>query len=175
MRFALAVALAVAASAASAQPVAPTTTLYADALGPTGTYALGAEHAVLASADGARQLRLRAGAAFWTEQNSGPDRPADRVVAVPVGAAALFSLGRPLGVPAAFEFGGGAVVEYDWSWWHSRFAGHRGTTELVGYAEAGVRAAIGRRAVVRAGVATGMRDWRGRSQTRPVFGVGLGL
>ena len=175
MRLLLAAVLATVASAASAQPGAPATALYADALSPTGTYALGAERAVLTSGDGARQLRLRAGASFWTERNAGPDRPADRVLAVPVGAAAVFSLGRPLGVPAAFEAGGGAVVRHEWGWRFDRLAGRSGVTETAGYAEAAVRAAVGRRAVVRAGVVTGPEDGRGRTITRPVFGVGLGL
>lgn len=162
-------------SVASAQTGTSATALYADALGPTGTYALGVEHAVLASADGARQLKLRAGASFWTEQNAGSDRPADRVLAVPVGAVAVFSLGSPLGVPAAFEFGGGAVIERQWGWRYDQLTGRSGVTTTAGYVEAAVRARVGQRVVARAGVMTGPDDWRGRTITRPVFGVGLGL
>ena len=160
------------ASVAAAQP-APPTTVYAEAVGPAGLYALGVERAVWTASGGERQLRLRAGASYWAE-SAFPLESADRVLAVPVGAAALFSLGRPLGLPAAFEFGGGVVLVYRES---ERFRTSSDGRLLTapGYAEAAVRASLGR-VSVRAGATVGGNgeSW-GWDGPRPVVGVGVGL
>ena len=160
-------------AAASAQP-APPTTLYAEAVGATGLYAVGVERAVWTAGAGERQLRIRVGVACWTE-NAFPFEGTDRVLAVPSGGSALFSLGRPLGLPAAFEFGGGVVVVRRES---ERYAASSDGRRLTapGYAEAALRADVGGGVAVRAGAAAGGHDegW-GWSGPRPVVGVGVGL
>ena len=180
VRNVLAVLAVAAAPVASAQTGSRSTALFADALGPTGAYALGVEQAVLASATGERQLRLRAGVSYWTEDfffNS----PTDRVLTVPLGAAALFSLGRPLGIPAAFEFGGGAVIVRRES---ERYrSGNSPVGSLSGtlltapaYGEVAVRASFGSRVGLRAGVAVGGEESELVGDgARPVFGIGVGL
>ena len=149
-RPALAAGLLALAAAASAQP-APRTALYADAVGPTGLYALGVERAVWTAGAGERQLRLRAGAAYWTESIFF-DAPTDHVLTVPVGVATLFSLGRPLGLPAAFEFGGGAVFVRRGG---ERFGIVGESFALPAYGEAAVRVAVGGGVGVRAGLTAG--------------------
>ena len=177
MRPLLSILLLVSASVVSAQPLTRSTALYADALGPTGAYAVGVEQAILTSDTGDRQLRLRAGASYWTEDPylfvSGLEP--DRVVTVPLGAAALFSLGRPLGIPTAFEFGGGFVIVRRES---ERYRNSSGGMLLTapGYAEAAVRGSFGSRVGVRAGVAVGGEESElAGDGARPVFGVGVGL
>ena len=171
-RILAAVVLVVAASTASAQPGSRSTTLFADALGPTGAYALGVERAVWTSASSDRQLRLRAGGSYWTESYL-LNGPTERVITAPFGAAALFSLGRPLGVPAAFEFGAGAVFVRR-SGPQYGFAGEN--FALPTYAEAAVRASLGSRVGLRVGVAVGGEESElAGDGARPVFGVGVGL
>lgn len=175
MRLPLAAALALLVSAASAQPGARPTAFTAEVLGPTGAYALGLERAVWTASAGERQLRLRAGAAYWT-RTVFLDSPTEHVLTVPLGAAALFSLGRPAGVPTAFEFGAGAVFV-------RRGGEHFGTVgedfALPAYAEVAVRAALADRVSARAGVAVGGADadvtgYFGGG-VRPVAGVAVGL
>lgn len=177
MRLLLTAVLLIAASAVSAQSLTRSTALYADALGPTGAYAVGVEQTILKSALGDRQLRLRAGASYWTEDPYfvGSELERDRVLTVPLGAAVLFPLGRPLGVPAAFEFGGGFVVVRRES---ERYRNSSGGMLLTApaYAEAAVRASFGSRVGVRAGVAVGGEESELVGDgARPVFGVGVGL
>ena len=177
MRFLLTALLVVSASAVSAQPLTRSTALYADALGPTGAYAVGVEQSILTSDTGDRQLRLRAGASYWTEDPYffGSGLEPDRVLTVPLGAAALFSLGQPLGIPAAIEFGGGFVVVRRES---ERYRNSSGGMLLSApaYAEAAVRASFGSRVGVRAGVAVGGEESAiAGDGARPVFGVGVGF
>jgi hypothetical protein len=172
MRPVLVAALALAAASASAQPDARSTAVYADAIGPTGAYSLGVERAVWTASASERQLRLRAGAAYWTRK-AFPDSPTEHVLTVPFGAVALFSLGRPVGVPAAFEFGAGAVFV-------RRGGAHFGTVGedfgLPAYAEAAVRAALAERIGVRAGAAAGGAEADvSTANVRPVVGVTVGL
>ena len=170
--------LAAFASAAAAQTGARPTAVYADVLGPTSAYAVGLEHAVWTSADADRQLRVRAGASYWSERAFGLEFQDDRVVAVPAGGLALFSLGRPLGLPAAFEFGAGAVAVRRSG---PRYADVGERFALRPYGETAVRAALGGRVVVRAGATVGgeASDLLGSSLTddgvRPVVGIGVGL
>ncbi|MEM1054749.1 MAG: hypothetical protein AAGI52_04430 [Bacteroidota bacterium] len=169
----LALALALAASAA-AQPGQRATTLYADVWGPTGAYALGVERAVWTASESERELRLRLGVAYWTEALF-PNGPSDRVLTIPAGATALFSLGEPLGVPAAFEFGLGAVFVRRSG---ERFGFVGESFALPVYSEAVVRAALGSRAGLRVGAVIGGEDsqWSvDAGGIRPVIGVGVGL
>ena len=160
-----------AAAPVSAQPGARPTAVYADALGPTGAYALGVERAVWTAAAGERQLRLRAGAAYWTEWLA--DDVTDRVITVPFGAAALFSLGRPAGVPAAFEFGAGAVFVRRSG---PHYVGVGEDFGLPAYAEVAVRTALADRVGLRTGVAVGGGDSPLLGDgVRPVLGVAVGL
>lgn len=171
MRLLLLAGLALAAASASAQPGARPTAVYAELAGPTGAYALGVERAVWTAAAGERQLRLRAGASYWTEWLA--DDVTDRVFTVPLGAAALFSLGRPVGVPAAFEFGAGAVFV-------RRSGPHYGLVgesfALPAYAEAAVRAEVAGRVGARVGVAVGGEEsGLVGDGVRPVVGLAVGL
>ncbi|PAP75247.1 hypothetical protein [Rubrivirga marina] len=171
-RFLLASLFVLAASPSSAQTGQRSTVVFADAIGPTGAYALGVERAVWTSAASERQLRLRLGASYWTETFL-LDGPTDRVITVPAGASALFALGRPLGVPAAFEFGVGAVfVRRSGSRYGS--VGERFT--LPAYAEAALRAGLGDRVGLRVGASVGgeASELAGGG-VRPVVGVGVGL
>ena len=172
-RSALAAVLAAAlASAASAQPGTSRTAITADAIGPTGAYALGIERAVWTAESGERQLRLRAGASYWTESVMF-GAPTDHVVTVPVGAAALFSLGEPFGLPAVFEAGGGAVFVRRGG---ERFGFVGESFALPAYAEAAVRLAVGDGVGVRAGVTVGGEtSGYAPGDVRPVVGVGVGL
>ena len=170
----LAVLAVVLAAAASAQPGARSTAIFADALGPTGAYAVGVEQAVLTSAAGERQLRLRAGVSYWTEDLF-LNGPTDQVLTVPLGASALFTLGRPLGIPTAFEFGGGFVIVRRES---ERYRNSSGGMLLTApsYAEAAIRASIGSRLGFRVGAAIGGEESELVGDgVRPVFGVGVGL
>lgn len=165
----LVVVLALVASASSAQS---STLLFADALGPSGAYALGVEQAVWTSDASERQLRLRLGASYWTETYL-LDGPTDRVITVPAGAAALFSLGRPLGVPTAFEFGAGAVFVRRSG---PQYGSVGESFALPAYAEAVVRARLAGPVGLRVGAAVGgaESEWVGDG-ARPVVGIGVGL
>ena len=161
-------------AAAAAQPARYSTGLYAEAVGPTGLYAVGVERAFAASDDGARRLSARVGVGYWTFQRTYRlgDRQPERTLVVPAGATAAFSLGRPLGVPAAFEFGVGAVFV-------RRSGPGFGTVgesfALPPYAEAAVRASPGRLAVRAGAVVGGESEEWGFAGPRPVFGLGFGL
>ena len=178
MRSVLLPALVALTAAASAQTGTRATALTADVLGPTSAYAVGVEHAAWTSAGAARQLRVRAGVSYWSEEAFGLLYQDDQVIAVPLGAAVLFDLGRPLGVPAAFEFGTGAVAVRRSG---ARFGDVGESFALRPYGEAAVRAAVGGRIVVRAGAAVGgeASDLLGSRLTddgvRPVVGIGVGL
>ncbi len=172
MRPLTAALLALAASAPSAQTGQPSTALFADALGPSGAYAVGIEQAVWTAGASERQLRLRLGASYWTETDF-LDGPTERVITGPAGAAALFSLGRPLGVRTAFEFGAGAVFV-------RRSGPPYGSVgesfALPAYAEAALRARLGDRVGLRAGVSVGGEESElAGDGARPVVGVGVGL
>lgn len=158
------------AAAASAQPAV----LYAEAVGATGAYAIGVERAVWTADAGERQLRLRAGASYWTDRVF-LDGPRDRFVTVPVGASALFTLGRPLDVPAAFEASGGVVlVRLDRE--GSPASGGGARLSAPAFAELAVRLAVAGRVGLRVGAAVGGVDraW-GADGARPVVGLGVGL
>ena len=157
-----------------AAPAFAQTALYAEAFGPTGAYALGVEQGVVASAAGDRRLAVRAGVSYRNETTTFVGSSTEHVLAVPFGAVASFSLGRPLGVPLAADVGGGAVF--------TRRTGERydqTTGEAFGlpvYGEAVLRAALGRRLSVRAGaVVGGVSSEFVSGEVRPVVGVGFGL
>lgn len=94
MRLALLVALVVAGPAASAQIGTRSTALYADLLGPTSAYSVGIEQAVWTSPDASRQLRLRAGFAYWSEKAFGLLYQDDDIIAVPRPSNNLITAGR---------------------------------------------------------------------------------
>ncbi len=172
MRLALFLPLVLTAAAASAQTGQRATVLFADAFGPSGTYAVGVEQAVWTSAAADRQLRVRGGAAYWTETLFF-DGPTDRVIAVPAGAAALFSLGRPLGVPTAFEFGAGAVFVRRSG---PRYGSVGESFALPASAEAAARVRLAGPVGLRVGASAGgaASEWVGDG-VRPVVGIGVGL
>jgi hypothetical protein len=172
MRPLTAALLALAASAPSAQTGQPSTALFADALGPSGAYAVGIEQAVWTAGASERQLRLRLGASSWTETDF-LDGPTERVITVPAGAAALFTLGRPLGVPTAFEFGAGAVFVRRSG---PQYGPVGKSLALPLYGEAALRAAIGDRVGLRAGASVGGEESElAGDGVRPAIGIGVGL
>ena len=164
--------LVLCALAASSVPAVAQTGVYAEGAGVTGSYAVGVEQGVLASANGERRLAVRAGVSYWDEPRI-VGTSATHLLAIPAGAVASFSLGQPLGIPLATEVGGGVVF--------TRRTGERyaqTTGEAFGlppYGEVALRATRGR-ASVRGGLLVGGVDTSEfRASVRPVVGVGLAL
>lgn len=155
-----------------ASPALAQTQVYAEGAGAAGSYAVGVEQGVLASANGERRLAVRAGVSYWNEPSL-VATSATHLLAIPAGAVASFSLGQPLGIPLATEVGGGVVF--------TRRTGERyaqTTGEAFGlppYGEVALRATLGR-ASVRGGLLVGGVDTSEFSgSVRPVAGVGLAL
>ncbi|MEO0556827.1 MAG: hypothetical protein AAF170_01455 [Bacteroidota bacterium] len=172
MRYFLSVLVfALVVSASAAQGGSRAVVIGADAYGPTAAYTVGVDALVLSSDDDVRAIRVRAGVGAWNEARPGGPGP-NRYLVGSAGATALFSLGHPIGVPAAFEFGAGVAVD--------RLSGKsvlqlsgRASVVAAPYAEATARIWLGR-FVGRGGVTWG-GDPRGRSDMRQTIGVGIGL
>lgn len=164
--------LALAALLAFSTGASAQTSLYAEVLGATGSYAVGVEQGVVASVDGGRRLAVRAGASYRTDRLV-PGGSLDHVIAVPAGAVVSFSLGRPLGIALASDFGAGAVFERRSG---GRFGELGESFALPRYAEALLQARLSERLAVRAGVlAGGARAPLERDGIRPVTAVTFGL
>lgn len=174
-RYLATLSLALVASAAFAQPGARTTAVYAEGFGAAGLYSLGVERAVWTSAAEAYQLRIRVGVSSWSDEYyTSVDRAlTDDVLSVPVGASALFSLARSLGVPLALEAGAGLVGV--------RRSGPRLDPDgpdysLDPYAEVAVRTLLLGRVGLRAGFTFGGEESSFSGDTsRPVVGASFGF
>ncbi len=174
VRYLATLSLALVAAAAFAQPGARPTALYAEGFGAAGLYAFGVERAVWAFAEG-HHLRLRVGVSDWSDEYYSPvDRLlTDHVVSVPVGASALFSIGRPLGVPLAFETGAGLVGVRRSG---PRLAPDGPDYSLDPYAEVAVRTLLLGRVGLRAGLTFGGEESSFSGDvSRPVVGVSFGF
>lgn len=167
------------ASVASAQ-----TTLYAEALGATGSYTLGIQRGLLSSQDGNRCLSVRAGASYRTERLEilvPLDGPVDHILAIPASLGTTFGLGQQFGVPLSAEFGVGAVFVRRSG---GRFEGVGERFEIPRFAEALLGVQTSERVSVRLGALVGGArggisrtenalgyDWR----VQPVFRAGVSL
>ena len=170
VRYLATLIIALVASTAFAQPAGRMTAVYAEAFGAAGLYSFGVERAVWRSSQG-HQLRFRVGASEWRDEYYSPiDRVlTDHVVSVPVGVTALLSLGRPLGIPLAFEGGAGIVGV--------RRSGPRLNPDgpdysVDPYAELAIRTALLSRVGLRAGRTFGGEESGFSGDTsRPVVGI----
>ncbi len=158
------------APAASAQ-----TAVYAEGIGATGSYAVGVEQGVLASASGERRLAVRVGASYAREASAFNTLTARYAFIVPVGAVASFGLGAPAGLPLAAEIGAGAIVARRRGGYVDRNNAKLGAAL---YGDVALRAAVARRIALRAGLLVGGNDAAvlfESNRVRPVVGVGFRL
>lgn len=140
--------------------------MYADTHGVTGAD-LRVERQLFASADGLHQLRFRTGLSYAEVSDAGV---AGNALAVPVGATILFSLGRTVGVPLAFEIGNGMYFGGTRAR-QPRSNGDRLDPRFGSYTELALRAGITDQVWIRGGVSSGMTA----GLVRPTLGIGLGF
>lgn len=144
------------------------TTLYAEALGPSASVALGAEHVVYRT--GSTRVYVRAGASYSQEPSVGVNPSPGELVAFPVGAMIHVPIeGSRLSVEAE-----GGVTAVRWWGTVTRFDTFPGETfKFLPHATGTLRVDVSRRLFFRAGMTLGgVRD---RGEVAPVFGVGFGL
>lgn len=156
-------------------PALAQTSVYVEAIGPTSAYAVGAEHAVLASRDGVRRLSGRVGVSYWRERYQSAGLSALRTVAVPVEVVGSVSFARTGKVQLGAELSAGVVFM-------RRIGGYTERTgdvlDLPPFTSVALRATLSEVLLVRVGVVAGGNDTTGlagASGRRPVVSLGIGL
>ncbi len=158
-----------------AAPALAQTSVYVEAIGPTSAYAVGAEHAVLASRDGGRRLSGRAGVSYWSEGFQPAGLSDLRTFAVPVEAVGSVLLGRSAKFQLAAELSVGVVFMRRNGGYTER---NSDTLDLPPFTSVALRATLSDVLLVRAGVVAGGNDTTGLagvSGRRLVVSLGIAL
>lgn len=148
------------------------TSVYAEVLGPTGTYALGIEHTIFRV--DRTQIVGRAGASYSIESNLLPGNPYPHVLAIPVAAFIRVPVGVIGRVPLSVEAEGGTTLARPYGAVTRFFLSEGQTFAFFPHAMASVRTdLLGERLFVRAGVTMGGVGRRGSFAPAASIGVGL--
>ena len=166
------VLLAVVLAAPAVTRAQARTALYAEALGPTGAYALGVEQTVF-RAD-RTQFGVRAGVSYSIESKLLPGDPDPHVLAIPVAALIRVPVARVGRAPVSIEAEGGATLARPYGLVTRFFLSPGQTFGVSPHAMASVRADLfGNRMFVRAGLTMGGVGRAG--EITPAASIGLGL
>lgn len=166
-----ATAMLMMASASQSSAQSGSTAIYADILGPSGSYALGVDQVVYRA--GSSDLSIRLGGSYFREADVVGGLESAQIVAFPLAGAARVPLGRIASLPVSVEAEGGVSFA---RWWGgvTRFTTSPGESfRLFPHASAMVHVGLGRSIFARGGVTLG--GVRGGGDVAPVAGVGISL